>query len=167
MAPESGLASQGTVMETDYLSAFGSHFVLNRPVVATSFGYQKCGTTFISEVLRLHPNVIGNAAKELHYLAGPEASFECKKQGPPSNFSEFFEDCFGGQRPRTGQVALDFTPTYGTIQFVTALDSNLKLLNQSEAVLRYIAVLREPAARAVSAMGMKRKNNEGDYGNKT
>eukprot|EP00448_Togula_jolla_P023119 CAMPEP_0170589790 /NCGR_PEP_ID=MMETSP0224-20130122/11528_1 /TAXON_ID=285029 /ORGANISM="Togula jolla, Strain CCCM 725" /LENGTH=134 /DNA_ID=CAMNT_0010913551 /DNA_START=154 /DNA_END=554 /DNA_ORIENTATION=- len=134
------------MMETDWHSAFGSQFVSNSPVIATGFGYQKCGTTFISDVLRLHPRVIGNAAKELHYLAGPEAAVECKKQGPPSNFSEYFEDCFGGQRPMPGQVALDFTPTYGTIQFVTTLDSNLKLLNQSEAVLRYIAVLREPAA---------------------
>mmetsp|Transcript_38204 Transcript_38204/g.83884 ORF Transcript_38204/g.83884 Transcript_38204/m.83884 type:complete len:326 (-) Transcript_38204:408-1385(-) len=167
MIPHSGLVRQGTAMETDYHSALGSKFALNLPVIATSFGYQKCGTTFISDVLRLHPRVIGNAAKELHYLAGPEASVECKKPGPPSNFSEFFEDCFGGQRPMTGQVALDFTPTYGTIQFVTTLDNNLKLLNQSEAVFRYIAVLREPAARAVSAVGMKRKNNEGDYGNKT
>eukprot|EP00448_Togula_jolla_P023881 CAMPEP_0170593296 /NCGR_PEP_ID=MMETSP0224-20130122/13372_1 /TAXON_ID=285029 /ORGANISM="Togula jolla, Strain CCCM 725" /LENGTH=303 /DNA_ID=CAMNT_0010917239 /DNA_START=119 /DNA_END=1027 /DNA_ORIENTATION=- len=167
MVPHNMLAKQGSALETDHHSALGSSFALNLPVIATSFGYQKCGTTFISDVLRLHPHVLGNAAKELHYLAGPEASVECKKQGPASNFSEFFDDCFGGQRPMAGQVALDFTPTYGTIQFVTSFNSSVKLLNESEAVLRYIAVLREPAARAVSAVGMKRKNNEGDYGNKT
>eukprot|EP00448_Togula_jolla_P038273 CAMPEP_0170622686 /NCGR_PEP_ID=MMETSP0224-20130122/29270_1 /TAXON_ID=285029 /ORGANISM="Togula jolla, Strain CCCM 725" /LENGTH=46 /DNA_ID= /DNA_START= /DNA_END= /DNA_ORIENTATION= len=46
MIPRGGLARQGTIMGTDYLSALGSQFILNRPVIATSFGYQKCGTTF-------------------------------------------------------------------------------------------------------------------------
>mmetsp|Transcript_17172 Transcript_17172/g.37625 ORF Transcript_17172/g.37625 Transcript_17172/m.37625 type:complete len:323 (+) Transcript_17172:66-1034(+) len=151
----------------DIYSAFGSAFNEHRPVVATTLGYQKCGTTMIYSVLKLHPDVIGPSPKELHYLAGPEATTQCSKQGPALSFQEYFDDCFAGQRPQAGQVARDFTPTYGTIQFISDFDKNVKALNESETVFRFIAVLREPASRATSAISMRRKNNEGEWGNAT
>mmetsp|Transcript_30519 Transcript_30519/g.66847 ORF Transcript_30519/g.66847 Transcript_30519/m.66847 type:complete len:330 (-) Transcript_30519:222-1211(-) len=156
-----------SLLSTDDFTGFGSNFSGGVPVIAATLGYQKCGTTMISDMLRLHPDVVSNAAKELHYLAGPEADVQCKKQGPPTSFFEFFQDCFEGFWPSVGQVLLDFTPTYGTIQHVSTFKQNLRRLKESQAVFRFIAVLREPASRAISAVGMRRKNNEGDYGNLT
>jgi len=156
-------------MSRDNRSVFGMDFTHpeDTGVIAVSLGFQKCGTTMISDMLKHHPDVLRVGAKELHYLAGPEAMFHCNKAGAPVSLAAFYEDCFKGESPKRGQAVLDFTPTYGTMEFLDGFMGTVQSLRESGAQLRFIAVLRDPASRAVSSMGMKRKNNEGNYGNMT
>jgi len=155
-------------LASDNRSVFGTAFKHTKHgIVAAALGYQKCGTTMMSDTLKLHPDVIKVGAKELHYLAGPEAMFHCQRAGSAASPEEFYQDCFEGQSPMLGQALLDFTPSYGIPQYLQSFKANVEALQKKGALFRFVAVLREPAQRAVSSMGMKRKNNEGNYGNMT
>mmetsp|Transcript_17254 Transcript_17254/g.37790 ORF Transcript_17254/g.37790 Transcript_17254/m.37790 type:complete len:335 (-) Transcript_17254:133-1137(-) len=164
-----GLSSseeRGEPLASDNRSVFGTAFKHTKHgIVAAALGYQKCGTTMMSDTLKLHPDVIKVGAKELHYLAGPEAMFHCQRAGSAASPEEFYQDCFEGQSPMLGQALLDFTPSYGIPQYLQSFKANVEALQKKGALFRFVAVLREPAQRAVSSMGMKRKNNEGNYGN--
>jgi len=158
---------------TDMYTVFGSNYSRAKPVVAVGLGYQKCGTTVMSDFLAHHPNVVHSGAKEKHYLAGlaiattfghsVEMVSECLSQGPPSNLSQYFEACFNGKVPAKEEATLDITPSYGTIRNVDNLVKSLKSLDDGSVEFRFIAVIREPVARAISAYGMKRKIAQGEY----
>jgi len=158
----------GEQLTADNRSVFGTSFRhTNHGIVAVSLGYQKCGTTMMSAMLKLHSDVLEVGAKELHYLAGPEATFQCKRAGSSASLAEFYQDCYWGLSPSKGQAVLDFTPSYGIPQYLESFKANVHALETNGASFRFVAVLREPAQRAASSMGMKRKNNEGNYGNMT
>jgi len=157
----------------DMHTVFGSNYSRAKPVVAVGLGYQKCGTTVMSDFLTHHPNIVHFGAKEKHYLAGlqiattfansVEMVSECMTQGPPKNLSEYFGACFNGKVPTREQASLDITPSYGTIRNVDNLVKSLKSLDDGSVEFRFIAVIREPVARAISAYGMKRKLAQGEY----
>eukprot|EP00448_Togula_jolla_P033878 CAMPEP_0170620828 /NCGR_PEP_ID=MMETSP0224-20130122/28271_1 /TAXON_ID=285029 /ORGANISM="Togula jolla, Strain CCCM 725" /LENGTH=469 /DNA_ID=CAMNT_0010947037 /DNA_START=161 /DNA_END=1567 /DNA_ORIENTATION=+ len=182
--------SSPEMFPSDMSTALGSVYKGQKPVVLVGLGYQKCGTTMMSDMLSFHPDAVHYRAKEKHYLVGlalphkvtshkqyllgleREAELEglqdvseCAAEGPPSSLQQYFDDCFGGQVPGVGQATLDLTPSYGTKRDVDALMNTVKLLDQGEVDFRFIAAIREPVARAVSATGMQRKIGKGKFAN--
>jgi len=152
----------------DDRSVFGTEFTHpeDSGIIAVSLGFQKCGTTMMSDMLKHHPDVLKVGAKELHYLAGPEPS-NCLSEGSPADLQALYTNCFRGESPLSGQAVLDFTPSYGITEYRSNFKQTVQSLSKGGATFRFVAVLREPTARAVSSMGMKRKNNEGNYGSMT
>jgi len=181
-------------LPSDICTTFGSSYEGEKPVVVVGIGYQKCGTTMMSDVLSLHPQTVNFRAKEKHYLAGlQEASrraqgldsvssylggssdenesslaeatgvSQCTRPGPPASLDQYFDDCFDGHRPQKGEATLDVTPSYGTIREIKRLIETLKSIDDGQVDFRFIATLREPVSRAVSATSMNRKINLGKY----
>mmetsp|Transcript_47070 Transcript_47070/g.102423 ORF Transcript_47070/g.102423 Transcript_47070/m.102423 type:complete len:334 (+) Transcript_47070:98-1099(+) len=162
-----GGVGNSVLMASDELSAFGSNYSENKPVLAVSLGFQKCGTTMMHNVLKGHPSVLRVGPKELHYLAG-EAWTNCAKMGPAQTWDDVWNDCFKGERPQNGQVAIDFTPSYGGMFSILRFLRSLRRLSTDDSVdFRFVAAIREPADRAISSISMQRKNMVAGYENAT
>mmetsp|Transcript_45664 Transcript_45664/g.99240 ORF Transcript_45664/g.99240 Transcript_45664/m.99240 type:complete len:334 (+) Transcript_45664:66-1067(+) len=157
--------SNGGVWSADQYTALGSSVDGVIPVVASTLGYQGSGTEIISHVLRLHPDVVRKSCSESHYSASPEVESQWTSPASPEVSRRLFEGCLNSTPTSAGQVLLDFASTYSTTASISNLKANLQGLGAKQAAFRFIAVLTEPASRAVSAVSFMRRM--GDYSNFT
>jgi len=160
------------IWPADDLTAFGSDLspadFAGKPRAAIGIGSQKCATTLMWKILRLHPEVI-TKHKETRWFQKPSNS-RCHLQTkgnlvPMKDWSSdekevwtydlYIDKCFGGRKPNGTQVTWEFSPGY--MRANKPAPHFLELVEDS-VVLRFIAVLRDPVDRVISEYNMKRKN---------
>ena len=98
-------------------------------------GAQKSGTTWLSQILDLHPSITLVEGKEAHLFDQSEVqAFGVS----PEHFNKLFPN------QDTGKKLLDATPTY------LYLPGCLEALKTNNPQVKVIAILRDPGQRAVS-----------------
>lgn len=110
-------------------------------------GAQKCGTSWLANKIRQHPDVFAPEEKELHFF---------DKRKAYSQGLSAYRDCFNGYN---GQNAIgEFTPNYFWTQNTAAeiaesdLTSNVpELVHRHLPDAKLILCLRDPVQRAISA----------------
>ena len=104
-------------------------------------GAQKSGTTALYTYLDKHPNIQVPRPKELNYFSSIEPS-----KIDVNNYLDLFPKTYGRQ---SISVSVDISPSY-------LLDCRhcVGLAEQLDLPFKYLVVLREPVARAISAWHM-------------
>ena len=90
-------------------------------------GLMKCGTTWLYENLREHPDVFMSANKELRYFSAPPA--------PLASYAAHFRDA---DAPLKGEIS----PPYGTMPI-----ERIRLLHALLPDVRLVLLLRDPVER--------------------
>ncbi len=110
-------------------------------------GAQKCGTTWLAEMLRQHPQVASSSEKELHFF---------NKKSRHGLGIDWYESQFAGAN---GAKAIgEYTPNYlwtspdpGEPSESDRIHDIPALVHQHYPDLKLIALLRDPVRRAVSS----------------
>lgn len=103
-------------------------------------GAQKSGTTWLRELLRLHPDVF-LPPKEVHFFNQPENY----AKGPPW-YARHFEEA--GER----QIVGEKTPNYLYLPDRDDVPDGARRIHDLLPEARLIAILRDPVQRAISAL---------------
>ena len=111
-------------------------------------GGQKCGTTWLSQVIRAHPDVFApSTRKEVHFFDAPDRY---------ANGIEWYRRFFDGHQ---GETAVgEFTPEYLWVPRSETEIAGMRkqmgvpgLVRQHYPDMKFIVTLRDPVKRAVSA----------------
>ncbi|MFO1520876.1 MAG: sulfotransferase [Kiritimatiellia bacterium] len=105
-------------------------------------GAGKSGTTWLADVLRLHPDVFIPATKELIYFNRDIAFTEVEPNYRYGKPLDWYHAHFKGQRP--GQIAGELSPTY-LVHANSAAD-----IHAYNPDIRLVAILRDPLRRSFS-----------------
>ena len=113
-------------------------------------GAQKSGTTALAQFLGEHPEIAMSAPKETHLFDSPDYSPAWTAKDIDERYRAHFQarDFDGG-----GKLLGEATPIY---MFLPDIGRELKRYNPN---LRLIALLREPAQRAISHYSMERERD--------
>ena len=113
-------------------------------------GAQKCGTTALTEFLRLHPQVRLPSNKEAHIFDAPDFDDAAVAANIDARFAPWFE-----QPWQDSLLYGDATP------ISLFLEPAIRRAARYNPALRWIILLRDPAERAISHHAMERaRGNE-------
>jgi hypothetical protein len=100
-------------------------------------GAQKCGTTYLYQLLTKHPNVQSAAVKELHYFDRPEDS---------EKDIEWYQRCFPPPQWKNGQISITGEKSPSYLFHPHAAERMAQVVPEA----RLIVLLRNPVDRAYS-----------------
>lgn len=106
-------------------------------------GAGKCGTTWLADVLRLHPEIFIPPTKELIYFNKEIAFTEVEPNYRYGKPLEWYHAHFRNLRP--GQIAGEISPTY------LLHDNCAADIHAYNPRIKLVAILRDPLRRAFSA----------------
>lgn len=107
-------------------------------------GAQKCGTTTLDAMLRMHPDIVMCERKEAHFFDQPNCDdyAEYHKLFPPV---------------AAGKITGEASPSY------LYVDGAIENLRRYSPDMKIVVILRNPAARAYSHWNMLRMRGEIDF----
>ncbi|TMM46741.1 sulfotransferase family protein [Qipengyuania marisflavi] len=107
-------------------------------------GVLKCGTTSLSKLLEGHPEVFGPSIKETHFFSDDKQY----RNGAAWYHNEFYSS----HEARQARIWLDATPA-----ILVSEEALRRVAEYAEPDAKFIVVLREPVARAISAYAHRQR----------